>query len=133
MGLLRLLLAVCVFCGHSRRLGNFRWLEGHLAVELFFVVSGFYMQLVLSQRYTKRKLGSTWRFQFYKARYLRLLPIYLLGSFLALGTAFLLTGFPPFPVLSRIWALPATLEICSLKPFSVSPMRPCFFRMSQCF
>ncbi|MGA7786999.1 MAG: acyltransferase family protein, partial [Xanthobacteraceae bacterium] len=77
MGLLRILSAICVFCSHSRSLGTFRWLGGGLAVELFFVISGFYMQLVLSERYTREKLGERWAFQFYKARYFRLLPIYL--------------------------------------------------------
>src|SRR5947209_1529056 len=82
MGVLRILLAVCVFCGHSRAIGDLPWLPSGLAVEAFFVISGFYMQLVLSTRYTKEKLGKAWKFQFYKARYFRLLPIYLIGSFL---------------------------------------------------
>ena len=57
MGLLRLLLALCVFCGHSRGLGGLSWLAANIAVECFFVISGFYMQLILSSKYTRHRLG----------------------------------------------------------------------------
>ncbi|MGO9742630.1 MAG: acyltransferase family protein [Roseiarcus sp.] len=77
MGLLRILLAISVFCAHSRALGNLRWLGGDLAVECFFVISGFYMQMVLSTKYSLRSLGQGWAYQFYKARYFRLAPAYL--------------------------------------------------------
>jgi peptidoglycan/LPS O-acetylase OafA/YrhL len=83
VGLLRLLLAVCVFCTHSRPLGQITWVSGTRAVEIFFIISGFYMQLVLSRKYTRDQLGETWVLQFYKARYFRLLPIYLTAFLLA--------------------------------------------------
>jgi peptidoglycan/LPS O-acetylase OafA/YrhL len=109
LGLLRIFLAVCVFCSHSRPVGNLRWLEGDLAVELFFVLSGFYMQLVLSIRYTRTELGKAWFLQFYKARYFRLLPIYLLGSLLVVGTASLRPNLAPLPIWNFVWNLPSTL------------------------
>jgi hypothetical protein len=41
MGILRILLAVCVFCNHSQPIGNLRWLGGDLAVELFLLFLAF--------------------------------------------------------------------------------------------
>jgi peptidoglycan/LPS O-acetylase OafA/YrhL len=117
LGLLRLLLAICVFCAHSRSLAHLRWLGGDLAVELFFVVSGFYMQLVLSTRYTKRNLGSGWLLQFYKARYFRLLPIYALGSFLMVGAALLRPEMAPLSVWREIGALPNSIGNLLFKNF----------------
>jgi peptidoglycan/LPS O-acetylase OafA/YrhL len=83
-------------------------LGGDVAVELFFVISGFYMQLVLSTRYTKSNLGSTWVLRFYKARYFRLLPIYLLGSALVIGAALQRPGMAPLSIWREICDLPAT-------------------------
>jgi peptidoglycan/LPS O-acetylase OafA/YrhL len=89
LGLLRILLAICVFCGHTRYLGNLRWMPANLAVESFFVVSGFYMQLILTQKYTLERLGRIWPLRFYEARYSRLYPAYLFGCLLVLANAFL--------------------------------------------
>lgn len=108
MGLLRILLAVCVFCSHTVPLGNLRWLDGGYAVEMFFVISGFYMQLVLSTKYTKGKLGDGWISQFYKARYFRLLPLYLLGTVLVLSVALLRKSSAPLSIWSDVLNLPGT-------------------------
>jgi peptidoglycan/LPS O-acetylase OafA/YrhL len=92
-----------------------------LAVELFFVVSGFYMQLILSTRYTKWKLGRAWISQFYKARYFRLLPIYLIGSLLVVGTALLplelSSNLAPLPIWRYTCELPNTLGNLLFKAF----------------
>lgn len=106
VGLLRILLAVCVFCAHSRPLGNLHWLGGNLAVELFFVISGFYMQLVLSTRYTRARLGNGWIFQFYKARYFRLFPIYMLCCLFVLGAALIRPSSGPLQIWRLVWSLP---------------------------
>jgi len=79
MGLFRLLLAACVLFGHSQPLGGLNWLPAGTAVESFFVVSGFYMQLILSEKYTRQRLGDSWRLNFYVARYTRLFPTYAIG------------------------------------------------------
>src|SRR5436305_15641 len=47
MGAVRLLLAIAVVAGHSSALGQTHFLDGGDAVKLFFVISGFYMALVL--------------------------------------------------------------------------------------
>ncbi len=108
MGLLRILLAICVFCAHSRSLGNLRWLGGGLAVELFFVISGFYMQLVLSTKYTRARLGNSWIFQFYEARYFRLLPIYLLGCLFVISAILIRPSSGPLEIWRFVWNLSAT-------------------------
>lgn len=71
MGILRLLLAISVVIFHQNT--GLKFLVGGLyAVKLFFVISGFYMALILHEKYTGA--GSTRLF--YCNRLLRLLPAY---------------------------------------------------------
>jgi len=72
MGLLRVLLAVSVFMAHSAPTGFMSHLIGFggaNAVEIFFLISGFYIAMILERSYSTN-LG------FYKNRALRLYPIY---------------------------------------------------------
>jgi peptidoglycan/LPS O-acetylase OafA/YrhL len=109
LGLLRILLAICVLSSHSGRpLAHLRWLDAELAVELFFVISGFYMQLILSTKYTKARLGKTWVSQFYKARYFRLLPTYLMWSLIVAVAGLVLPTSAPYPIWRYVWELPNT-------------------------
>ncbi len=92
MGVLRLLLAVAVFLFHAcnSSIGPLTSVSGRAAVFCFFVVSGYYVEMILSERYTKSRLGSGATRAFYLARYIRLFPTYLLAtvaafSFAALG------------------------------------------------
>ena len=71
MGTLRLLLACTVVIGHSSPLFGFIGLNGY-AVPAFFIISGFYMNLILDTTYNRP--GGTWLF--YSNRFLRLFPIY---------------------------------------------------------
>jgi peptidoglycan/LPS O-acetylase OafA/YrhL len=66
------------------------------------------MQLVLSSRYTKARLGKAWVSQFYKARYFRLLPTYLLGSLIVLAAGVFQPASAPFSTWRYVWGLPAT-------------------------
>jgi peptidoglycan/LPS O-acetylase OafA/YrhL len=68
MGSLRILLALAVLLSHMP-LAPLQFLGGGLAVQLFYIVSGFYMALVLDTKYHDRGL-------FYSNRLLRLLPAY---------------------------------------------------------
>jgi peptidoglycan/LPS O-acetylase OafA/YrhL len=79
LGTFRILLAVCVLLIHyaSKDLPH---LLGTYAVESFFVISGFYMALVLTEKYTRESLGDSWVTKFYLSRYLRLYPIYILSA-----------------------------------------------------
>lgn len=72
MGLIRLLLAISVVIAHSSSLfGQTLW-GGELAVELFFIISGFYMALILNEKYNTPDKTVV----FYKNRFLKLFPIY---------------------------------------------------------
>lgn len=129
MGLLRILLAICVLSGHSQRpLANLRWLDATLAVEIFFVISGFYMQLVLSTRYTKAKLGKAWVSQFYKARYLRLLPTYLTWSLIVAAAGLVLPTSTPYSIWRYVWALPHTAGNLLFKIFFCFTNATMFFQ-----
>lgn len=74
MGLFRILLAVSVFMAHSDSIGFMSHLIGFgggNAVEIFFIISGFYIAMILDKSYSTN-LG------FYKNRALRLYPIYFI-------------------------------------------------------
>lgn len=70
MGTLRVLLALSVLVGHSSSILGSALVNRGVAVHLFFVVSGFYMALILTKKYHDR-------WTFYLNRVLRLWPTYL--------------------------------------------------------
>lgn len=73
MGSVRLVLALMVAFTHFWRpdLPNALAMHAIFAVRAFFVISGFYMAMVLYDRYEDRRIGD-----FYVSRLLKLLPIY---------------------------------------------------------
>jgi peptidoglycan/LPS O-acetylase OafA/YrhL len=71
MGLLRLLLAIAVIIAHSGPLAGIESVGGDVAVEAFFMISGFYMALVLNGKYQ----GGSYAL-FITNRLLRLYPVY---------------------------------------------------------
>ncbi len=75
MGILRLLLAISVLCTHIGPVFGTSMLPGGLAVHVFFIVSGFYMSLVLTSKYRDTLV-------FWTNRLLRLYPTYLLFTIL---------------------------------------------------
>ncbi|GFK95275.1 hypothetical protein NNJEOMEG_03134 [Fundidesulfovibrio magnetotacticus] len=89
MGFLRLLLALIVCADHylgalRLPLPRFLGLGADMAVEVFFIISGFYMGLILTRRYE----GPGRAAAFYKSRFFRLFPVYwatLACYFAALG------------------------------------------------
>jgi peptidoglycan/LPS O-acetylase OafA/YrhL len=90
---------MCVLFGHANTpLLGLAWLPATTAVEVFFVISGFYMQMILSEKYTHAKLGRRWWEIFYLARYSRLFPAYLAAlvlTVLAALVAYRLGKSPP--------------------------------------
>lgn len=107
MGTLRLLLALSVVLFHS---GPFvftgsDWVGGIVAVEGFFVVSGFYMALVLHQRY-----GSRLR-DFYANRLLRLFPLYWAALALYLVAGLVEPGINRF---AALWAVDQSFSTWAL-------------------
>ena len=76
MGVLRLFLALSVLLGHTRGHGFFglSFLYSEIAVQTFFMISGFYMALVLNEKYNRPSDYGT----FIQQRFLRLFPTYLI-------------------------------------------------------
>ncbi len=71
MGFLRIFLALCVVGAHTT--GDPFNFGGREAVLLFYIISGFYMSLILNKKYT----GPHANINFYKSRYLRLWVPYM--------------------------------------------------------
>lgn len=74
MGLLRLLLALGVVRDHRQFFEAFFLVKGGVAVIFFYIISGFYMTLVIRESYSK--LGKGWQKTFLLNRALRLYPAY---------------------------------------------------------
>ena len=104
MGAFRVLLALSVLMAHSENAGIFQGFGGENAVEIFFVISGFYIAAILTNGYKQIKL-------FYINRFLRLYPIYYLILFCSFGL-FLATStyFSDFSRFSHPW-LPVFISI----------------------
>ena len=80
MGLLRVLLALSVVAAHSTPILGTSLVGGRVAVQTFFILSGFYMALVLDGKYRGRGSYRT----FLQQRFLRLFPAYWFVLVLAL-------------------------------------------------
>ena len=83
MGAVRVFLALSVVTWHiyGGDVSGTPFVTGYIAVLAFFMISGFYMSLVIDTKYESR-VGA-----FYLSRILRLFPVYLvtLGATVALG------------------------------------------------
>jgi peptidoglycan/LPS O-acetylase OafA/YrhL len=73
MGILRFLLAISVLINHSSPIFGFSLVGGHLAVQAFFIISGFYMSLILNEKYIG--INNSYKL-FITNRLLRLYPVY---------------------------------------------------------
>jgi peptidoglycan/LPS O-acetylase OafA/YrhL len=94
VGTYRLLLALCVVVGHASPLPGIRVLDAGLAVKTFFMISGFYMALILAEKYPPTREGRT---LFYSNRLLRIYPMYfvtLIFAILFYAAASLRLGHP---------------------------------------
>src|SRR5580700_8718570 len=95
MGVVRFLLALCVVVTHAPggTILGVRLLNGIVAVQSFYVISGFLITMILNERKQYRKISN-----FYLSRYLRLWPVYIivaLLSFLFTTGAALRSLIPP--------------------------------------
>lgn len=88
MGCLRFLLAMSVVIQHSGF--HYKIIAAESAVFAFFIISGFYMSLVLNEKYSLLWDGTR---RFYLNRILRLFPTYYVGCVFALVIS-LLVGQP---------------------------------------
>lgn len=73
MGLIRFLLAISVVLAHTNKIFGIGLVGGRLAVQVFYIISGFYMTLILKEKY----IGKNGSYKlFITNRLLRLYPIY---------------------------------------------------------
>ncbi len=79
MGSIRTLLALCIVVYHSYTIFGQRLTGGTVSVELFFLISGFYMALILNEKY---KAGKGSYRLFITNRFLRIYPAYWVCLFL---------------------------------------------------
>lgn len=86
MGLIRALLAIAVVVYHSYYLFGQKMTGGTVAVQAFYIISGFYMALILNEKY-KGQAGS-WKL-FITNRFLRLYPLYWVVLLLAIAASFI--------------------------------------------
>jgi peptidoglycan/LPS O-acetylase OafA/YrhL len=66
---------MCVIAGHSIAIFGLPTLDARLAVKTFFLISGFYMTLILTSKYHTDRGGTYWLF--ISNRFLRIYPSYL--------------------------------------------------------
>jgi peptidoglycan/LPS O-acetylase OafA/YrhL len=95
MGWMRFLLAAAVVFHHSTTPGNIPLVDGHQAVRLFYIISGFYMAMILEQKYSLNRQG-LW--MFYTNRAARIFPVYwvvLIGAAVFYGSALIWTQRMP--------------------------------------
>ena len=80
MGTLRTILALAVVVYHSYKLFGLRMCGGQVAVESFYMISGFYMALILNEKY----IGVGSYKKFILSRFYRIFPMYWFVLLLAL-------------------------------------------------
>lgn len=88
MGIIRLLLALSVVAIHTSPILGYRLIDPVMAVEGFFIISGFYMSLILNEKYNK---PGSYKL-FITNRLLRIFPAYWVVLFLTLLLSFLVDG-----------------------------------------
>ena len=98
MGLIRFFLAYSVVVGHFLYFPTFRLIGTDTAVEAFFIISGFYIAMILNGRYSSIK-------DFWINRFLRLYPAYIVIA----GTSLVITLIEPSS-LQNIFTLPPVLS-----------------------
>jgi len=75
MGIIRFLLALSVLIVHSSPIAGIEIVPGRIAVQSFYIISGFYITLIFTEKYS---ITSRPFFLFYSNRILRLYPLYAL-------------------------------------------------------
>ena len=87
------MLAISVVIAHSSSVGGFSLVGGKIAVQAFYMISGFYMTLILNEKYIGR--NNSYRL-FISNRLLRLYPIYwtvlIVTLFLSIGVFIFSSG-----------------------------------------
>jgi peptidoglycan/LPS O-acetylase OafA/YrhL len=82
MGLIRFLLSISVLLAHYKPILDLGFIGSELAVESFFVISGFYMTMILNEKY----IDSSFNKLFFRNRFLKIYPIYFIVLLMAIFT-----------------------------------------------
>ncbi|WP_183580921.1 acyltransferase family protein [Mucilaginibacter sp. X5P1] len=92
MGLIRFILACAVVLCHTSLILGYSPLSGDLAVQVFYIISGFYMALILNEKY----VGKGANLLFYTNRALKIYPIYWINLILLILWSILVfkLGYP---------------------------------------
>jgi peptidoglycan/LPS O-acetylase OafA/YrhL len=128
LGVFRLLLALSVVIGHAGPVYGYSIFPAQFSVIVFFILSGFYMALVINEKYGNLPNGTA---IFYEARFLRLYPAYaiILLASIAVQNWFLMPNvfFVPDPSLGW-WqrALYITLNVTVIGQDVASSFDPTF-------
>jgi peptidoglycan/LPS O-acetylase OafA/YrhL len=109
MGMVRVALALAVVLSHLP-LAEYKFLSGGLAVQSFFIISGFYMALVLEGKYKDVGL-------FYSNRLLRLFPTYLVMVALTIAVVYAFNGSATISpeIVDRILQNPLTAVVMAIE------------------
>ncbi|EFL51236.1 acyltransferase 3 [Solidesulfovibrio fructosivorans JJ]] len=99
MGLVRFLLAATVVINHTGPLYGFVFTDAYIAIKVFFIISGFYMALILTEKYT----GPGHCRLFYGNRLLRLFPPYWVVLVLSLCASLFFASFLRTSLLIGPW------------------------------
>lgn len=99
MGLVRFLLAATVVINHTGPLYGLVFTDAYMAIKVFFIISGFYMSLILSEKYT----GPGRSRLFYTNRMLRLFPVYWVVLLVSFGVSLGFTWFAHTALLLGPW------------------------------
>jgi peptidoglycan/LPS O-acetylase OafA/YrhL len=99
MGLVRFLLAVTVVINHTGPICGLVFTDAYLAIKVFFIISGFYMSLILSEKYT----GPNQLRLFYTNRWLRLFPLYWVVLLVSLAASLVFKHFLHTSLLLGPW------------------------------
>lgn len=108
MGVLRILLALAVLFSHVGQMEVIKFINSGVAVYSFFIISGFYIAMVLDQKYRGPGSASI----FYANRYLRLWPTYAISLLIILFAVFqnntlgvAVSSFKSLPFLHQMFVL----------------------------
>lgn len=100
MGVLRFYLAMCVVMAHVASYAFPIGISPHSAVMIFFIISGFYMTMILNKTY----VGQGSYLAFYFSRFFRLWPIFIIITIISILAPLLLPHYPDNP---NNWIWPA--------------------------
>jgi peptidoglycan/LPS O-acetylase OafA/YrhL len=105
MGVLRFLLAISVVAHHCGPIFGFDFVGGQVAVQSFFIISGFYMSLILNEKYVG--INSSYKL-FITNRLIKLYPIYwtvLLGTLFACLAKYFITHGSDMAIISNYFSV----------------------------